>query len=76
MTWHKCSDKLPDREGDILVKINGCLFLGKSLGTSFYLPDFINMNIQYHLPIVELKIAGKWSIPKHFLEPDEWMYVP
>ena len=79
MTWNKCSDALPNRVGDILVKINGNLFLGY-----VYYDNCCTINLRkdfiiFMLPSVYGTLCderGKWQIPAHFREPDEWMYVP
>ena len=75
MTWVKCIDGLPTKQGDILVKINGNLFLG------YVYPVFeypFSIKTDFILCLLPSCHPGtpKWSLPKHFREPDEWMYVP
>jgi hypothetical protein len=76
MTWIKCSDSLPDREGYILVKINGELFLGKAIGIGLFEEQKKINDIIFWLPISVLNNLGNWYLPRYYREPDEWMYVP
>ena len=46
MTWIKCSERLPDKVGEILVKIEGKTFLGFALQSSS-LPRYIPLDMVY-----------------------------
>jgi hypothetical protein len=82
MTWIKCSDSLPDREGDILVKFYEENFT-YTIAPSFAKKSDPQKTPAWPLGRVELffhidhnewkyKDLSYW-IP---INPDEWMYVP
>lgn len=82
MTWIKCSDRLPDTEGEILVKIEGITFLGiairASSGHRFIPKGHVWCEFPYSYKSGDIFIAGgnfKWY-PEHFKEPTHWMPIP
>ena len=82
MTWIKCSERLPDKVGEILVKIEGKTFLGFALQSSSlprYIPlDMVYCEFPYQFKDEDIFIGGgnfKWY-PEHFKEPTHWMYIP
>jgi len=85
MEWIKCSDRLPDKEGKILVKIEDKYFVAlvyKHDPNSFRFLDKENVYLETPTTMVwlgtETKIVSgnhKWY-PEHFKEPTHWMPLP
>ena len=82
MTWIKCSDRLPNAEGEILVKIEGKTFLGIAIRSNYgprYIPEgHVWCEFPYSYNSGDISINGgifKWY-PEHYKEPSHWMPLP
>lgn len=89
--WIKCSDRLPEKEGKLLVNINGKYFVCSSIkmNTTYHLTDeigfiFATQSVMYNKPLEnttfslcckDIIVDQKWHKPPHFAEITHWMYI-
>lgn len=86
MSWINVKDRLPTKEGNILVLIENNIFVGK---VEYYDPSCCYYsigcapNIKYFLSrktvVKDISICGtgnEWSCPSYFKTPTHWMPIP
>ena len=72
--WIKCSDKLPDKEGKIVIIIGNVEFMCRVIKYR----EIFYLNSVDELIYFISHGSGKsgWHIPLHFKEPSHWYPLP